>query len=93
MALAERCGFNFVIKSNKLCSRNFGFVAIFQKSQQSKHKVTVNKAISIDKTVDKKLKIGRKLQLGTMNHVKIAALKIERQTSRDQLVIIWGVNF
>jgi hypothetical protein len=92
IALAERCGFNFVMKSNKLCSRNFGFVAIFQKSQQSKHKVTVNKAISIDKAVDKKFKIGRKLQLSTMNHVKIAALKIERQASRDQLVIIWGVN-
>ena len=93
IALAERCGFNFVMKSNKLCSRNFGFVAVFQKSQQSKHKVYVNKAIPIDKTVDKKFKIGRKLQLGTINNVKTAALKIERQISINQQAIIWGVNF
>ena len=87
--IAEKVGFS-LIEFDNVCSRPYGFVAIFKKGGISKtsSKVNVNEF-----SVAKKSIIGGLKQLN-QNDIQITSIrnKIKKLTSNNKKIILWGVT-
>ena len=87
--IAEKVGFS-LIEFDNVCSRPYGFVAIFKKDVigKSSAKVNVNEFSEAKKSI-----IGGLKQL-TQNDIQITRIrnKIKKLTNNNKQIILWGVT-